>query len=821
MLLTHVPEGVASIARSSKYLHMRMEESDAISNILLPAVAESYYPCNDDEDNDDDDSFVDTFHPSREGATADDDIDAPLGNTRAVPSTVPKMIVIRGMAGIGKSTLAAIVACRQDIRQAFDCICWVNVGKRIYDTALSAATDGSGGPAAATGEEGRRNNLSYDMYRDCLRAICKDLDVDSDRRSGAALGRFTEEVVCNSGASPMQVAAAQLRAMLAARHEMARMLAGVAGNMLVVLDDVWCYEDVDLFNFCSRGPDGDFSGPKHLAVLVTSRTIDEARIPLTYTLSLGILSVQEGVKLLGWELGLEKYFDFDALDISDRLLFLELSKRCGYLPLAIRILGRSLRSINMSSRYSLDHILKQAMMGWNQNDLEKKPDSLENDSLYFTVDRTFSLVLSKVESSSFLKLCFGALVVAFARAECQKPWTSLSIVLLLWESLLKSQDEQVSRILRGEGVIGSEDVFKILETIGVIDVLVADDCGMSRTYVRIHHDLLWEFGKQYLEINFLIKLNILKERRYFSSWLKSTGPADNTSDTSAVVSQFMNKQVVDVYEELTNGSYSSCLDDGHIFTFYPLHIIASNDLSKAFDLLGKNQNFIDARLQVMGIELGVERHMQDVTLFYKKMFCNEKMSRSNKNDKCDKMASEARIHSRMMGLVNSIVFAIVSFDHLSVYSESNTPLVAIQKYNCLKARGLVVVGAVIQKFNLWNISMDCFLKALQYLKYADFPSTHPDMLRIMRYINTATLLPLQLVPRDSPQRIVLKYADLLRRGSISGVPLVLSSHPGHAIVPAKDAFDELALYSPFCILGIGKVYDRVLNSFLSFCFFMF
>jgi len=647
-----------------------------------------------------------------------------------------------------------------------------------------------------------RNDLNYEKYRNCLRIMHKQFmdknracksnmaeNFENDKKYDKFRQRFAEEVVCSSGDPSIQTAAKQVQAMLAARSEMAQILSGF--SVLIILDDVWCIEDVEFFNFCCSSS----SGPNFLSILVTTRTtIDGAPLSHASTLSLGLLNEQEGLKLLGLEMGLTKHFDFDKLDIPDKILLHEILKKSGYLPLAIRMLGRSMKYFfNSTSEYSLNSVLNHAMMALDDTDLRTNDEfkaSFENISMYITLDRTFSLVTPTVKSSNFLKLCFGAFAVAFTRAENLRPCVSLNIVLLLWRSLLESQNEEVSQALKKDGVLRSYDVCKILETIGAIDI-IQNVHGKEEKYVHVSHDLLFEFGKQYLDINLPTKLTIPIDRHYFfPKWSTFIKPADNI-DRSTFVTQFFNEKIVTFYEKIANGLYSRHLNDGHIFAYYPLHILQSNLLTKAFILLS-NQSFISTRLQVMGMEEGIRRQMQDIELFQIKS-SNVKMPHMLKNKK-----------NIIMELVNSAVFAIVSFSSSCI--DSGCEMHSVKFISWLKARGLVIVGAATQKFHLWNISLDCFSKAMKYLKFGGFSTSHPDFLLTLRYIDAATLFPVQLVLKDSPHRIVLKYAASLREGNVSttGLPLVLSSHPGHAIVPIMDHYDYLPVFGYFCGLGIGS-----------------
>jgi len=794
--LAHVPEEARSILRNNKHVLLRRGASDAVAALLLPpdvappeepfvsSVFVDHCPLEEEDDDDSDgscsaDSLVsaDSFRTAHEMDVWDapallPEWDAPASAPPHPSSAAPTTVLLRGVAGMGKSTLAALVASRQDVRTACDRIGWIGVGRRLQH-------------APGGGADARRNSLDYEMYRDCLRALLRQLLPGGARP-------FAGEVACLAR-DPMAVGAAQVRAMLAARDEMARLLArGGVRHLLLVLDDVWCHEDVGLFDFSSgRG------GAARSSLLVTTRTADTAPFPRTRTVRLGAPDEADGLRLLGWELGLAEGFEFGRLDGADRALLLEILRRCGRLPLALRMLGRSARLFfGRSEGYSLDQVLRHAMTAWGDSDSRE-----ENASMYVTFDRTFSLAVPAEPSARFLKLCFGALAVAFARTEILRPWVSLDVVIMLWKSLLDAQTKEVTEALRRDGLFRCDDVCRIMETVGAIDVLHDE-----REYVRVSHDMLWEFGREYLENNPPVALqgggthhqqedasSLPSWTRWFRRWTSPptatpTGPAP---PPPATVSQFLHRRLVALYEEQTHGRYC-CADDGHLYSYYPLHMIDGGLLAPALALL-RDRNFIAARLRALGIEGGARRHMRDVEL----LWCRA----------APPSAHAPALGTRaLMELVNAVVAAVVSSDYADTRGRPDTTeMLAIKMGACLKARGLNIVGATTQKLYLWNVSMDCFSKALQYLKFLELPSSHPEVRRTLKYIDDAMLYPLQLVHRGSPQRIVLKHAARLRAGDApAGVPLVLSSHPGRAIVPLKNHFDYLPFFGRFTVLGIGS-----------------
>ena len=103
------------------------------------------------------------------------------------------------------------------------------------------------------------------------------------------------------------------------------------------------------------------------------------------------------------------------------------------------------------------------MMGWDNTDFRAcNTFEAKNTSMFVALDRTFFLVVPTVESSNFLKLCFGVLAVTFTQSDSLMPWISLNIVLLLWTTMLESQGEDTVIAVRKDGLYRSIDVCKIL-----------------------------------------------------------------------------------------------------------------------------------------------------------------------------------------------------------------------------------------------------------------------------------------------------------------------------------------------------------------------
>mmetsp|Transcript_17859 Transcript_17859/g.35657 ORF Transcript_17859/g.35657 Transcript_17859/m.35657 type:complete len:209 (+) Transcript_17859:579-1205(+) len=148
------------------------------------------------------------------------------------------ILIIQGMVGIGKTTIAASITSSTDIRQTFHQICFIDLSDKFI-------------------AKGGFNNVTYSMYVNCLQDLYRQIGIPSDL--------LHEELVFFPGDTPLATAARSLQAIEKAKEEMSRLMNRL--KVFIVLDDVWCHENVDLFNF------GEIMETS-FALFVTTRTLD-------------------------------------------------------------------------------------------------------------------------------------------------------------------------------------------------------------------------------------------------------------------------------------------------------------------------------------------------------------------------------------------------------------------------------------------------------------------------------------------------------------------------------------------------------------------
>eukprot|EP00588_Corethron_pennatum_P010156 CAMPEP_0194272768 /NCGR_PEP_ID=MMETSP0169-20130528/6243_1 /TAXON_ID=218684 /ORGANISM="Corethron pennatum, Strain L29A3" /LENGTH=350 /DNA_ID=CAMNT_0039015511 /DNA_START=532 /DNA_END=1581 /DNA_ORIENTATION=+ len=314
------------------------------------------------------------------------------------------------------------------------------------------------------------------MYVSCLRDLCRQIGIPADL--------LQEELVFFPGDTPLATAARSLQAIEKVKEEMSRLMNGL--KVFIVLDDVWCHEDVELFNF------GEVMETS-FALFVTTRTLDMFPSAQACWIDIPLLKPEDAVSYFFFESGRG-----DPLPSVQEFHFAtKLVRKCGFLPLAIRIMAKMARAHPDFLR--------------SENDLESitstiktvKDVSAANETIIHIVNRSFSFV-TDADASFAVKICFAAMAVVFHRDDRVRPWISKNIVEVLWSKLL-TLDKLRPHLhkLREYRLVHMADISRLLNIIGLVDNRQAlknkneesKDQNQS-IQLQIHHDLLWEYGKE-------------------------------------------------------------------------------------------------------------------------------------------------------------------------------------------------------------------------------------------------------------------------------------------------------------------------------------
>jgi len=173
---------------------------------------------------------------------SEESICAQRSRSRRQQDTLPPKSAL-GKSGTGKTTLAAMVAAKEEVRWWFKGgIAWVHVGKRGDTEFAEQATslDESGG-AKTPSSTSLGTGMGYEYYRKCLLSICHQLGVDEED-----IPEFEDHLLVPFD-TKLDRRIQERYLMTVAKERMIHLMTE-RQNTLIILDDVWHSEDVDWFN---------------------------------------------------------------------------------------------------------------------------------------------------------------------------------------------------------------------------------------------------------------------------------------------------------------------------------------------------------------------------------------------------------------------------------------------------------------------------------------------------------------------------------------------------------------------------------------------
>mmetsp|Transcript_39087 Transcript_39087/g.91013 ORF Transcript_39087/g.91013 Transcript_39087/m.91013 type:complete len:977 (-) Transcript_39087:358-3288(-) len=645
------------------------------------------------------------------------------------PSIYNKRLTLRGMGGSGKTMLAGIAVSLTDLRYTFDYILWLNLGNYFKEGSV-------------------RNNLCYDMYLDCLQNLCQQLGVPA---------KFKRRIFPQPGDSKMKIAAKCVQSLEQSKLEMSKIIDGL--KILIVLDDVWSPEDVELFNF------GDHNMSSLFGILVTSRTLDLEPSRGCLTIDLGLISREEGIFLFSVEAGLGNSVDAQDIEIIDCIL-----KKCGYLPLAIRTAGRLVKaSRKIGPELNTLDILEIVI---------KMSDSPRMSPVTELLDRSFSFVTNEFASFA-LKLLFSAFAVVFRRDDILRPWVNLGDIHIVWKALICSHDMiqlQLRSSLREYKLTKIEQIADLMFVMGLLD----RKCGkrssefhQQKSY-RVHHDLMWDYGKMFCSLFRTFDGELVKCEQHgiaccnvcFEGSLDFIFNENNKKWNGIIVEYFQSSA------EIKNAK-------SYELKWLPLHMMKAGLFHEAFDLL-TTEEFLENQIEANGIEDGI-CFMISLVRSYEKMYI------------ADSFPSKTPMITILLH-INDFLFRFSSLVQLD------------DTFKREIGHGIILLGLELQKFSKLLKSIDIFENALNVFSTITCEESDPDIAYALKLIDSCATHNLVLVRQDSPNKLKLKVQDVLNNvQNKTNLCFELSSHPGYTIVEmeCKCKFTGIVSYEGV-YLGVGS-----------------
>jgi tetratricopeptide (TPR) repeat protein len=538
-----------------------------------------------------------------------DQLGLPVSNLIAI-SSVPEVLndfEALGVAGVGKTTLAAMVSNHEDTRKFFnDGIAWIHIGQK---------------------------EMTYPRYIQCLRELVAQLDIGEDEEP------LFPELLHTPGESRAKRRRREEGFMMYAREIMVDFLQ--FRNVLIILDDVCCEPDLDWFDFDPAALQTDDADDEFSCViLVTTRCRNV--LPAADTVEIDMLDEVEAVELIMQESG-----DL-ATTLAQSPETKSVVRECANHPLAVKSVGRWLNlkhataGVNSSAAEIRDDVVK------SMEKILKSGNQEDADMMYEILNMSLSPAING-EATNIIKFCFAAFVLVF----CDKNYISdfaladatpivpLSVAEILFESLLDLEQEtllQEGSLFYAQRKEAAVLIPEALSALGVLKVIITftevetndDDSGSKPTeveekYLQVMHAIQEEYG-EYLRqedsaLADLTKSAQTKWNRAFSQAYLATSP------------------------DWESESPDAGLD--YAFEMIPVHMVLGGLLTETATLLS-NSGFVRGRLFALGRENGTRRQIKDCELLFDRMMAQRIAGRR----RFDPKATMKHAYKVLGGLLN-------------------------------------------------------------------------------------------------------------------------------------------------------------------------
>ncbi len=500
-------------------------------------------------------------------------IDSPLGlsATNVVSiSSVPESINdpdALGVAGVGKTTLAAMVAEHHDVRRYFiDGVAWIYLGDE---------------------------ELNYNRYTQCLRELVAQLDF----YDGIPL---FAELLHTPGENPSKRKRREEGFMIYARDTIAGLLED--RSVLIILDDV-CFEpDMDWFDFAPMPDESRNSQGENCALVITTRR--RSLLPAADTVEIDMLDEADAITLLIQESG-----QLSQTLMAESKEARSVVRECANHPLAVKSIGRwlNLKHATAGVVSSVEEIHSEVIKSMDK--ILNTGDTTGTDMMYEILSTSLSPAING-GPTNIIKFCFAAFIMVFcdrnhiSEFELTEPTPiiPMDIAELLFQTLLEMYE--VSLLKKGSLFYAQKKeaavlIPEALSALGVLKVITYSDTEEEDTddeqkFLQVMHSIHHEYGVYLANDDRSLK--------------------DFTKDAE----RQWNRALVDAYLSRVR-EWDWDLDDAaHCYALEMIvsHMIRGKMYAAAATLLTE-RSFIRGRLKSLGRENCTKRYIKDCELLFK------------------------------------------------------------------------------------------------------------------------------------------------------------------------------------------------------------
>lgn len=360
----------------------------------------------------------------------------------------------QGPGGVGKSVLAAMVACKEGVRKYYSGgIAWLDMGNR-------------------------EDEMSYSDYCDLLRSLYSQLFTSEEKL-------YLPSFFLISGEHVFQSEMREKEFCKSSRQTFSALIEDLPGPVLIILDNLKHKHDLDLFKF-----DCKVKG-KGSNIVATTRM--KELVNVDRCIPVGCLTDEESLALLKKEAGVRSVHDTSTLK--------KLSEACDNHPLTIRIVGHWIRHERSAARPSncteevIGRLIKLCEDVKKGHPKGPQVSFIDEDELLFDVLESCMRSLFSTHRKA-LNLFAASITLLFWDETVTNPKIPLELARRFFERIALENNLNISQGVSGTSTL-VDFVISSLQSIGIINVYSDEDrlTGIEYDVIQYNHKVLREHSE--------------------------------------------------------------------------------------------------------------------------------------------------------------------------------------------------------------------------------------------------------------------------------------------------------------------------------------